>query len=217
MNTEDLIHKLVLDLKPVKRVSSIEARFLFWLCAAVLSLVVAIFVVGLRPDLLSEITSVKFGFQMGAIAGLAIFSALTAILISVPGSEASRMPFILTVASFLGWFVYLIGTVMTSPAEALHAGEGICCSRTALLFALPVVGVLAVMAYRAAPIRPRLVGLFLAFAGAGVGALAALISCANDNSMHLIVWHFLPLLLIGSAGVFLGYFFNWQRRAVSRF
>lgn len=211
VKTDDLINYLVAGLKPVRRVPPLKMRLLCWLFAAVVTLGGAMIFVGTRSDLLSQLVSIKFSLPAIAIMALAFFSAVSACFLSVPGNEDSRVLPILASISLGAWVAVLGVGLITSDSTSLHAGEGLCCMRTVLIFSLPVALVLAYLVHRAAPIRLGMVGLSVAFAGAGMGALSSYLTCANDNSLHIFTWHFLPFLGVGCLGIFLGRLFDWQR------
>ena len=55
------------------------------------------------------------------------------------------------------------------------------------------------MLRRAAPLEPGRVGVFAALGAAGIQFI-----CMNDDPLHALLWHWLPVVVAGAAGVVLG-------------
>lgn len=58
------------------------------------------------------------------------------------------------------------------------------------------------VARRAAPTRPLLTGALIGLCAGALGLFATQFICAHENFLHLVVWHFVPVVsLVGAAGL----------------
>ena len=58
--------------------------------------------------------------------------------------------------------------------------------------------------------NPAMTGAFAALSAASLGCFLMQFVCLHDQAMHLMLWHFLPLMLISTAGAYFGRkLFHW--------
>ena len=202
MKTEDLISSLSEKNTPAPEIRPPFARFVLWLLAALFSVGAGIAVFGLRHDhgdLLSDPVHIAQSiFSML----LAASSALSAFFLSVP-DRSRRWT---TVVPAGGAFLWLIAIVVSLyGTEHADGGLGFSCVRDILVLAAPPGLVLFIMLRRAAPLRPGKVSLFAALAVAALGALGTQFICTNDDPLHILIWHYVPVFVVGWFGVALGH------------
>ena len=201
MKTDDLIQELAKDSKPVKRIPSIGTRFLRWLFASVLCLGVGITLFGIRSDIESAATQFNFSVQVLFSFCLAILSALSAFILSVPDRHnpwLDRVP----IATLGLWFFIILWSFLFS--ENSRAGFGVGCMRDLIVLGFLPGALLFFMLRQAAPVQKGKTGFFAALAIASLGAMGTQFICHSDNPLHVLLWHFFPVLLVGSLGFFLG-------------
>lgn len=114
-------------------------------------------------------------------------------------------PVLLALAPMLlgGWVVMAL-LRLGATGSAAGPGFGWFCLYDILFVGLLPGALLFFMIRRAAPQRLNLSAWLVLVAGATFGALGAHLSCANDGPLHVLFWHILPVLVIGSLGVTLG-------------
>jgi hypothetical protein len=70
---------------------------------------------------------------------------------------------------------------------------------------------------RGAPLRLGTVGWLGALSAATAADLATRFICRNDHPLHALIWHFVPVLVIGCTGFVLGrLLLRWETRRPSR-
>lgn len=209
MKTENLINALVNHAKPVKRLSSPPVRFLRWLIAVMFCLGAGILLFGLRPDLHSVAFAPSFSFQALFVFGLALLSALSAFLLSVPDKKnlwLDTLPIVTGVA--------LAGTLLWGifGSDSTHAGLGFTCIRDIVVLGLLPGALLFFMLMQAAPLRLGKVGFFAMLSVGALGAFGTQFICKNDDPLHILLWHYLPVLVLGAVGIMLGnIFLRWEK------
>lgn len=212
MDTERLIHELARSTTPVKRLTPPAIRWLQWFLGAAVCLGLGVAAFGLRPDLASAGHNLQYLIQLGATLALAQLSVLSALLLCMPGrAPRSELP----MAMLLLWLSALVYAWQAAPTVSSSAGIG--CARTiALLAALP--GGLLIWMIRRGTILDALQAGFFALLGAGAwGAVGMQLICGSQEPAHLLMWHFLPVLLMGLLGLLLGKFaLGWRPSAAPK-
>lgn len=207
MRTEDLIHQLAADARPVRRLPSTTTRVAAWLLLAGASLAVVMLLMGVRRELGDITDRVDFTVEAALLLLTAVSAAIGALLVSIPGAGlAPRVRWIpvgLGVACVLlamGELAY--AAVSGAPTGRLTFGWH-CLYKTTSVALVPGV-VLFAMLRRAAPLNPGWAGLLAVLATASIGVLGANIICPNDRPLHMLLWHVLPLMLFAGGGAALG-------------
>lgn len=201
MKTENLIKQLVLACKPIKRLDSPASRFFRWLLVSVFFVVAATLLFGLRPDL--GLASMRIGFALQALSasGLAVLSALSAFILSVPDRKRPWLAMVPVITLVL-WLATIANGFLL--VENVRGGIGLSCVRDIVLFALLPGLLLFRMLRRAAPLEPGRVGVLAALGVAALGAAGIQFICMNDDPLHTLLWHWLPVSLAGAAGLAIG-------------
>lgn len=74
------------------------------------------------------------------------------------------------------------------------------CGIIITLFAILETPILVMWAKNGAPKSPGLTGAYAALTSASLGCLLMQVVCFHPNSLHLLIWHFLPLFLMSWTG-----------------
>jgi hypothetical protein len=200
--SDELIAALVADLRPIRRLASPRrraARFGGLACGAV---AMAVSLVGLRQDLTARLQQAPFlgeTLLLFVLFGAATCSALGS---SVPGA-ALRGAGKWVIAALGAWLV-LIAARYTLEPSARAVGHGMPCVRRMLVLGSGPACVLLIMLRRAAPLRPGTSGL-LAFLSAGsLGVLGTRLLCSKEEPLHVLLWHFMPLVAVAVLGSLCG-------------
>ncbi|MEY2930479.1 MAG: hypothetical protein RL033_1228 [Pseudomonadota bacterium] len=206
MKTEALIQALVADVRPVRRLPRARQRCVNWLGLGAVLVVASASALGLRPDLAAKAQDVVFLGENAALLLVCLLAARGAFQLSVPEEARSASTYAqpLLALGLAAGLVVLRGhsaTVGTLEPELSHGLS--CIQRSAGLGALPVLAGWA-MLRRAAPLQQRWVGLFLFLSAFSLATIGTQVLCNADGALHLLLWHYLPLLLAGLAGAALG-------------
>jgi hypothetical protein len=215
VETDDLVRRLAADAAPVTRLAPVPVRLMVWTAVTLTSAVAAVWWLGARGDLLTAVWAP--GFQVKSILLLvtAITAAAGALLVSVPGGERSaavRWLPVATVAALLLWMGGELGAAAAAGTANWRVGAAWGCAAQVMAVGLLPGAVLFVRVRRAAPLRGAWAGLLALVAMGAVGALGTSAICPSDRSVHVLVWHVLPLVTIGAVGAAAGYvLLGWIR------
>lgn len=209
MKTEDFIHEIAEGSRPVRQLDSPVVRFVRWSLISFLCLGVGLAVFGVRPDLESVVQTPSFFLQGFFALSLAVLSALSAFILSVPDK---RKPWLHIVpgTTLVLWLGVIVQVFITS--NGIHGGLGLSCIRDIVVLGLLPGAFLFLMIGKAAPLKIGRVGLLAGLSVAALGALGTQFICRNDDPLHILLWHYVPVLLLGGIGFFLGrLILKWER------
>jgi hypothetical protein len=203
--TEALVASLVGDLAPVRPVRAgrmVAAAFL----VEVAAVLVTAWMLGAHAAGMERVSDPAFAALLGALAAGAAASAAAMTRLAIPGSavspvwRAAVLALPLVVAALLAAFSPWGGTWKGFFAVVF---EGFGCTKTTLLVAAPawIAGLLFLR--RLAPLDPLRVGLFSASSALLTAALVVQMACANCDSWHMAISHYVPILLAAWIGAML--------------
>lgn len=203
-NIDDLVGRLAQDMGVVKPAPHPYILCLKWMVAAAIYLAVSLAFSGLRPDFMLRISNPWYVAELAALLGVFIVTALSAALLAFPDMHqkprlvfASALPFIM----FLG-ILFFAWSADSPPAPLpVHGIE--CTHSIALMTLLPALWAFYSLR-KYASTHYRLVGSIALLSAFSVGALWLRLYEANDSILHVIEWHYLPMLAIGLVGLWLG-------------
>jgi hypothetical protein len=201
VRTSDLIHDLARQGSRVRPTPHYLVRFTVWVAASILCMALGILALGIRSDLAAEWHSGTFLVQAALAIGLAAASAGSALLLSVPG-KTNSLHIYLPAALLLAWVMLLVGSFLT--ASHMDLGQGLHCARNIVALTLIPGFLLYCILRAAAPLRSSLVGLLAALGAASLGCLATRFVCQVDDPLHILVWHYLPILGLSAVGGLIG-------------
>lgn len=217
MNTDDLIHRLAADLRPVKRLAPPLLRAAGWLGFAVLVVAACVLAFGLRHDLMErlsrphEVAQLVFALATGMLAAIAAFQ------ISLPDRSARWA--LLPLPAAAGWIGSLgmgcLADVAREGLQALVLGTSWGCFRFIVLMGVPLSLSLVWMLRHAGPIRPVPVATLGGLAGAAISAVGLSLFHHLDAAAMVLAWHGGSTALVVLA--FLGIGRLWRERAGARF
>lgn len=218
--TGDLIKDLCADLEPVQRTFCIYKRVGLVLLAALICSVIGVLYFGIRHDIdhrMTNATAFLIENFLMLIAGAG--AAATAIQLAVPNLKISKSTWIIGSLSVLIWIGLCAHALMSVSFEEIKAAASVlhldpfstdyCVADLLVLGVFPGV-ILFAMLRKAAPVNKGVVGCMAFLAAASFAAIASRYMCAMDSFAHLLVWHFVPVILMGLLGILIGKkFLNW--------
>lgn len=201
---EQLIETLAEDAAAVKLAPHPFRLVMKWLGAAALYLVISLVLSGVRPDLMERLHTPWFIAEIVALFAIFITTAVSAALLAFPDLHQKR-----GLALLPAWMFVLFALVIffawradNPPAPLpLHSFE--CTVSITLMLLLPAVWTFFTLR-RFASTHYRLAGSIVLLSAFSVGALWLRLHEINDSIIHLIQWHYLPMLGIGLVGLWMG-------------
>jgi hypothetical protein len=208
MSTEELIGRLVHDARPVKRSSRPRVLFAKWSAIGLLYLSAGVLMIGTRDDLAKMWHESGFVIHTLIVFSVTVLAAIAAFKVSIPDRQQRFLvrSSAVALAAWLAWIVTALVTV-SEP----HADYGWKCLRNIVVLAVPLGMLTYYMMSKAAPLRTGTAGWLAALSAAAAADLATRFICRNDHVLHALIWHFIPVLVLGCTGVVLGRaVFRWE-------
>lgn len=201
---EDLIGKLAQEAVAVKPAPHPYVLSLKWMAAAALYLVVSLAVFGLRPDIMAKLHELWFAAELVALLLIFVATSVSAALLAFPDLHQKRLlAFAPAVAFLLFLLVILFAWNADNPPAPLpvHSFE---CTLSIILFSLlPAVWTFYSMR-KFASTNYYWAGSIALLSAFSVGALWLRLYEVNDSILHLVEWHYLPMIAAGMLGLWLG-------------
>jgi hypothetical protein len=203
-NTEELINRLARDNVAVKPAPHPYMLSLQWMGWAVAYLVVSLMFSGLRPDLAAKLHEPLFVAELAALAGIFIATSLSASLLAFPDMHQLRwLAFAPVIAFALFVLVMILAWQSDNPPAPLPMHSFQCTLAITLVSLLPAAWVFYVMR-KFASTHYHLAGSCALLFAFSIGAIWLRLYELNDSIMHVIEWHYLPMIAFGIAGLWLG-------------
>jgi hypothetical protein len=203
-NIEQLIAGLSKDVQALKPSPRPWLLSLKWLAVAIAYLVVSLAFSGVRPDILTEFHKPWFVAEIVLLAGIFVSTALSAAVLAFPDLHQQRRTAFAPVWMFaLFALVMLFAWLADNPPSPLpmHSFE---CTISILLFSLlPTAGIFYAMRQFAST-HLHLSGIVAVLFAFSTGALWLRLHEQTDSIIHLIEWHYLPMIAVAAVGWWLG-------------
>ncbi len=201
-NSDVLIAELVGSLEPVKPLRFAQGMGLT-LAVAAASIVAAVSWFGLRADLqVGQVNPVHL-ISTGLYLGLAIAASITVVVMSRPcvGSDHSGWTWAAAMAALLPAAGLIVG--VSGGRDLLAASSlahGIDWFAKGGAASLAVFALLVWWLRKGAPTAPDRAGLVAGIAAGSFGIFAFSLSCADNDIVHIGVWHSAVVLAMGAIG-----------------
>lgn len=205
-NIEELVETLARDATPVKQAPHPFMLGLAWLAGAGIYLAVSILISGLRPDLAQKLHEPWFDAEIASLFLLFIATSLSAAVLAFPDMHQMK-PVALAPAGAFALFatvLFFAWRADTPPAPLpVHSFE--CTISITLLSLLPAAWALFSVR-KFASTHYRWASSSVLLSAFSVGALWLRLHEINNSVIHVLEWHYLPMLGIGFVGWWLGKF-----------
>jgi len=170
--------------------------------ATAVYLALALAISGLRPDLAQALQQPWYIAELLVLLLLLAASTTSASLLSFPDLHQKRALAYAPVVAFALFALTMLFAWRTDTAP--HPVHDIECTISITLVALlPAAWTLYLMRGYAST-HPDWAGSIALLAAFGTGALWLRLQEANDSVAHVVLWHYLPMLLAGFIGLQLG-------------
>jgi hypothetical protein len=203
-NIEELVDSLAQDAAPVKPAPHPFMLSLRWVAVAAAYLVVSLGLSGLRPDLMQKLHEPWFVAEMAALALIFIATSLSAAVLAFPDLHQMRKAALAPAALFALFMaiIFFAWRADMPPAPLpVHSFE---CTLSITLFSLLPATWTFFSMRQFASTHCRWAGTVALLFAFSVGALWLRLHELNDSIIHVILWHYLPMLGIGLVGWWLG-------------
>ena len=203
-NIENLVLSLSKEAPALKPAPQPLLLSLKWIAFALAYIIMALTVSGSRPDLLQQLHHPLFVAEIFVLLGLLLTAALSTAVLAFPDLHQQRAQ-----AFFPLWMLVLLLLVLaiawlnnSSPA-ALHT-HSIQCTFALLLFSLLPSVTIFYAVRRLASTRPQYAGSMALLFAFSTGAIWLRLYEANDSIIHIIGWHYLPMIVVSVFGWVIG-------------
>lgn len=209
-NIDELVASLARDAVPVKAAPHPLMLSLGWLMAAAFYLVISLWLSGLRPDLMQKFHEPLFAAEVAVLGLIFIATSLSAAVLVFPDLHQMRKSAWAPSGLFvLFMFIIFFAWRTDAPPAPLPEHSFECTASITLLALLPAFWTFLSMR-RFASTHSRWAGSVALLFAFSVGALWLRLHELNDSIIHVIQWHYLPMLGIGLVGWWLGKrFLKW--------
>lgn len=171
---------------------SISRYTMKWLA---LSFLISIFALNILPWNELRLENSLYFWENFLWFGLSLISAVAFYYGSFP-EKSPLWPQLLSAAVFLVLLSLVTAHSNETPfTEELSLWRGRCGFLITMIAMAHSTGMI-MWAKKGAPRSPRMAGAWASLSASALGCLLMQVICLYDNSLHLMVWHFLPLLLI---------------------
>ena len=204
-NIEQLIKTLSDDTAKLLPAPHPFLQSIKWTIAAAVYLSVALMIFGLRPDIMQAILNPWFVIELVALFGIFVATSVSTALLAFPDLYQKR---IIAFAPILMFALFLVVIFLTWGAEdyppaSLPSHTYECTFCIILVSMLPAVWTFYSLR-KFASIHYRMAGSLALLSASSIGALWLRLYEVNDSIVHVVEWHYLPMLVIGIIGLWLG-------------
>ena len=213
MNTQMLVSHLANSLRSVKRVAYRRVNC-EWIAVTLSSLAVIGLLYGFRPDLAFQLAQPLFAAEIALNILLIAIAGFSAASFAYPDRAGTPLLGPLLAAVFAGYSAVALLTAFRAPAMldgvVNTVPHGLQCLLCILAFAAVPAAWMLWRLRGLASTRPMLTGMAALLLAAATGSLGVRLVEIETAPDGLIVWHYLPLLVLSGAGLVAGRkIFRW--------
>lgn len=203
-NIDSLIGQLAKEGVPVKPVPHPFALSLQWMALATAYLSVLLLVSGVRADLMPAFQHPWFVVEIILLVAVFVATSVSAAVLSFPDLYQMRRGAWIPVAIFGLFALALFFAWRADVPPAPFPVHSIECTLSIFLAALlPGAWLLYVMR-KLASTHYRLAGSIALLHAFSIGALWLRLHEQSDSILHVVQWHYLPMIVFGIMGLWLG-------------
>ena len=203
-NIEQLVATLSKDVTPVKSAPHPYVLSLKWLAIASAYLIVSFAFSGFRPDLANAMQNPWFVAELVLLFVLFITTAIAAAVLSFPDMHQKRnMAYGPLWVAGLFVLMILFAWLADSPSTPLPM-HSLACTVSIILFSLPPFVATFYALRKLASTHLRLSSSIAVLFALSTGAIWERLHEQNDSIIHVIEWHYLPILACSVLGLWLG-------------
>jgi len=206
VNTDQLIDRLVADVKPVRRLLDPLQRAALWGAVALVCVALGVLHFGVRRDIASAWRETAFLLRVALLASTMWLAVLTSFRLAVPGRETRAWSRWWPIIG-LGALVALASAELMASAIFGDMGSPLrawtCVRKVAFVGTVPAI-LAVVLIQKAEAVEPKWTALLGVLAAGAAGALTSELACPIRAPMHIMLWHVLPVALSAGLGALVG-------------
>ena len=203
-NIENLVSTLSKDVARVTPAPRPMLLSLKWIVAAVVYLVIALTISGVRADLLLQFQRPWLVAEIMVLLGITITTALSAAVLAFPDLHQQRKLAFAPAWMFALFLLVMLFAWLADQPPAPLPMHSFQCTLSILLCSLLPTLVIFYALRRYASTHQRASGSIAMLFAFSVGALWLRLYENTDSITHLIEWHYLPMIAVGLLGLWLG-------------
>ncbi len=204
VNIEELVDSLARDAAPVKPAPHPLMLSLGWMAGAAVYLVASLWIFGLRPDLMQKLHEPWFVAEVGSLILLFVATSLSAAVLAFPDLHQMRKAALAPFGLFALFIAIMFFAWRADVPPAPLPVHSFRCTVYIMLFSLLPASWTFFAMRKFASTHYRWAGSIALLTAFSIGALWMRLHELNDSIIHVIQWHYLPMLGIGLIGWGLG-------------
>jgi hypothetical protein len=203
-NIEELVDTLSRDASLVKPTPHPFILSTKWMGGVAIYLALSLIISGLRPDLMVKLHEPWFAVEIAVLIAIFIGTSLSAAVLSFPDlHQMRRIAFAPAFLFALFLLIIILAWRTESPATPLPMHTYECTLCIILVSLLPAAWTFFEIR-KFASTHFRLTGSIALLFAFSIGALWLRLYESNDSIVHVIQWHYLPMIGFGVVGMWLG-------------
>jgi len=208
-HTDQLIARLVSDVKAVKRLPSPHWQMFKWFSISLVYAATIVAVVGFRADILSKLHDFKFTIEVMSALLTSMLAAVAAFCAGCPGRPFwERFAAIPVLAIWVGSLAFGCWQYFKAfGAETMNFQPDMVCFACIFLIGLLPGAFILLMIKKGAPIAPATTAALATLAAAALGAAALRLFYVEDSSPILLTSQLGSVLTLTLLGALMGRFF----------
>ena len=203
MRTEEIITGLTREVTKPVRPTNPWVMCSIWGGITLITFVVLVAYLGLRLDLSARLQEPLFILEMLLLVGLVISGATSSFWHSFPDFRQQHWLLLVPLPIFVAYAALLLyrAFVPAATAQPLDVDHsGLECALCITLFAPLPSSLMLWQIRRGATVMPRRAGLLAMLVSGAIGHLLLKFVESNDDVLHVITWHLLPISVLGLFG-----------------
>jgi hypothetical protein len=202
--TDELIASLAKEAAPAVKPVTPSRLLIQWLgvCAFYAVIIVALY--GLRADMPQMLASPEFILEMFLLAALIVTTGLASAALSFPDRFQRQWMTVLPAVPFFAFAILLYVSWVAAASVPQEVAHGIECLLCITLYSLLPAGYMLHMLRRQASTHYYLLGGSMMLAAGSFGCLLLRLIEPANSMLHLITWHYLPLVAFSMIGLWIG-------------
>jgi len=190
MKTDDLILRIANEAAPVQRLPSPALRTALWFAVALPCVILIVFIMSPRPDLLERLADPRFVLEVTMAFATSVTAAYAAFSAIIPGrSRWPRWLTLLPLAVWLGSLGQGCVKILLNSETLLIGWDWFCIPAITISGAIPAIAMLW-MLRRGAPLYPCVTVALGALAATALGAFGLRFFHPQDTSIMVLLWQF---------------------------
>lgn len=196
-DTNTLIDSLCGELKPVQKAKHPFAYTLPWLAITAAFAFFVVRFVGVRHDVIEQLSNPVFLFETITVALLAVIAAISSAYLMIPDMRGKKWLLSVTF-TIAGIFVLWNIVKMSAEGFQLPRFNFDHCMREGMFLALLPMMALIFFMRAGATTKPVIMAVMNLLAGASIAYIGLRFTCSMDTVGHALVFHLVPYMFIGA-------------------